>query len=201
MLVDAGARVDVKDTFDRTPLHHACCSARANCALVLLEAGADAEAVDATGKTPRDIAREEHRADIVNMLDAAIACKLARAQCTLLSIPTNGELDEPTATANGDDVAREEPPDAEQSDSGRASSSTHDEAVSTLSSKQDMALIATLQQQLAEERRARQSAEARAAEAEARAERATQPTSLLGLLCLPCSAHECDAVTAQDIND
>ena len=56
LLLKNGAEVDARDVYDQTPLHIAAISRSEGCIVKLLEAGADANAKDENGLTPKGIA-------------------------------------------------------------------------------------------------------------------------------------------------
>jgi TonB family protein len=75
VLLAAGAGVDRQDQSGETALHLAARHGRTAAARLLLQAGADFGLRDAEGRTPLYRAIERHRADVIEMLQAAALAK------------------------------------------------------------------------------------------------------------------------------
>lgn len=69
MLLAAGARVDLADENGWTPLHHAAFWGLADLAELLIDAGADPTLENDAGETPADLAREQRRDDVLEVLE------------------------------------------------------------------------------------------------------------------------------------
>lgn len=67
-LVAKGADVNIKDSFESTPLHFALRKQNYDIAKLLIEKGADVNVKDKEGKTPLKIAIEMNNDDIANFL-------------------------------------------------------------------------------------------------------------------------------------
>ncbi|NER60340.1 hypothetical protein G3435_10775 [Pseudomonas sp. MAFF212428] len=66
-LVEQGADINARDTYQRTPLHHRS-SSWLGCVDLLLDLGADIEAQDYQGDTPLHAAAKSHKADAIAAL-------------------------------------------------------------------------------------------------------------------------------------
>lgn len=69
LLVDSGARLNVRDRVANTPLHLACEEGHGDTALLLIERGAQTDLVNADEKTPLDLASKEVRRFVEKSLD------------------------------------------------------------------------------------------------------------------------------------
>src|SRR2546425_13007288 len=69
-LLDAGARVNARQSGGHTPLHEAALGGDAEVVRLLLAAGADPETGNHEGQTPADVARQAGRAAIADAIDA-----------------------------------------------------------------------------------------------------------------------------------
>ena len=68
LLLNAGARVDVRDRHGSTPLHYAARTNQEYLVRRILEAGADTRATDGQLRTPRDVARIKGHAYVAEIL-------------------------------------------------------------------------------------------------------------------------------------
>ena len=73
VLLDAGARVDARQTGWRTPLMLASISGSLPVVRLLLDAGADVNAKDSNERTALDLALENRRQDVPEVLRSAAA--------------------------------------------------------------------------------------------------------------------------------
>jgi len=81
MLV-SGASVDSYDeAFERTALHHAAHHGHTDCAILLVEFGADVEAVDLHHETPLHLAAERGHTDMIEVLCRVGGAELKRQSC------------------------------------------------------------------------------------------------------------------------
>jgi len=69
-LLDAGARVNARQSGGHTPLHEAALGGDAEVVRLLLAAGADPETGNHEGQTPADVARQAGHAAIAEAIDA-----------------------------------------------------------------------------------------------------------------------------------
>lgn len=72
LLLDAGAALDCRDMLRMTPLHWAVQRGHTATVVELLARGADANVVSKFNKTPRSIAQELRREDLVRLIDDAV---------------------------------------------------------------------------------------------------------------------------------
>lgn len=61
--------VNTKNNTKTTPLHRASASGSLRCVEILLTKGADAEACDATGRTPVDVGNTESVRDLIKVVE------------------------------------------------------------------------------------------------------------------------------------
>ena len=60
-MIEAGAALEAKDKDGATALNHACYNQHAECAMLLVRAGAQSDAVDRFGDTPLTLAQQNQR--------------------------------------------------------------------------------------------------------------------------------------------
>jgi ankyrin repeat protein len=73
LLIEQGARVDIRDVNDLTPLHNAAWSGDMQMVKLLIESGADIRATSNDGSTPLSCAQNANQYDIANFIKARLA--------------------------------------------------------------------------------------------------------------------------------
>ncbi|MBF2761603.1 MAG: ankyrin repeat domain-containing protein [Ectothiorhodospiraceae bacterium AqS1] len=97
LLIDKGARVDVKNVSKKTPLHQAALHGRAKAVRALVKAGASIDAVDSEGKTPLHLTiKEKEKAKPAPILTSTPV--LSSESSTPLASPSSSLALTPTPT-------------------------------------------------------------------------------------------------------
>lgn len=72
LLIDSGARVDLRDRSDYTPLHNAAWVGNLDMVKLLLNAGADISATTYSGRTPLSCAQESYQVEVIEYIEGKL---------------------------------------------------------------------------------------------------------------------------------
>ena len=72
LLIDSGARVDLRDRSDYTPLHNAAWVGTLDMVKLLLNAGADINAATYSGRTPLSCAQDSNKAEVIEFIQGRL---------------------------------------------------------------------------------------------------------------------------------
>ena len=72
LLINSGARVDLRDRSDYTPLHNAAWVGNLDMVKLLLNAGADINATTYSGRTPLSCAQESNKAEVIEFIQVRL---------------------------------------------------------------------------------------------------------------------------------